>query len=117
MKILNYTPHELVMYSDDFEVLETIKSSGFARANQENELIGEINKYPISKIKYGSVENFPDPQANTVFVVSQITATALKEQGRTDDILIVDKAVRLDNDGKLNIKVGKIVGCMGFAQV
>lgn len=99
------------MYQDK-NCVEVIQSSGVVRAAQENTPDGTIPgspEYPVSRVKFGAVEGMPDPQPDTVYVVSQITAAALKEQGRTDDILIVDRTVR-DSEGK-------IIGCEGFARV
>lgn len=90
-------------------MVDTIESSGFVRAKQENEEAGELNGYPVSAVKYGECLDMPEPVEGTVYVVSQITAVALKAQGRTDDVYIVDQTVR-NNEGR-------IIGCRGFAQV
>jgi hypothetical protein len=108
MKIINLTPHPIVLYKNG-QAIETIPSSGFVRANQKNELIGNLNGWPLSKIEFGECEDMPEPQPGTAYVVSQITANALKAQGRTDDVYIVDGAVRDES--------GRIIGCEGFAQV
>lgn len=108
-KLINLTPHPIVLMDTNGQVVETIESTGFARAKQENTSIGSVNGFPLSQVRFGEPEGMPAPQDGVLFVVSQITANALKDQGRTEDILIVDQAVRDDQ--------GRIIGCRGFAKV
>lgn len=108
-KLINLTPHPIVLMDANDQVVETIASTGIARAKQENTSIGSVNGFPLSEVRFGEPEGMPEPKEGVMYVVSQITANALKAQGRTDDILIVDQAVRDDK--------GRIVGCRGFAKV
>ena len=108
MKIVNLTPHPLNFYKNGQGIL-TIESSGFVRATVTSTQTGVVNGFPISNLTFGQVEGMPEPKKDTIYIVSKITADALKEQGRMDDIFITDKAVR-DQDGK-------IIGCEGLAQV
>lgn len=117
LNILNLTPHKIVVYSQDEEqILLTIEPQKneegkplFLRAEVNQEPLPPLNGFPVHLNSYGVVEGMPDPKEGTVYVVSQITATALKAAGRADDVYIVDKTVR-DSDGR-------IVGCKGFAKV
>ncbi|PRR85515.1 hypothetical protein [Clostridium luticellarii] len=61
---------------------------------------------PLSKSVFGEVENLPDPQEDTVFVVSSIVAQAVS--GRKD-IFIVNDTVRDKN--------GRIIGCRSLAHI
>lgn len=108
MKIVNLTPHEIVVYRES-EIHLRIQSSGFVRASQVEKEAGQVNGIPLKRVAFGKVQEMPQPEKDTVFVVSQITANALKEQGRTEDILITNDAVRDD--------AGKIIGCRSFAKV
>ena len=65
---------------------------------------------PVDRTAYGEVENLPEPQEDTMYVVSLLTAQAAQAGGRsTDDLLVVGEAVR-DTDGK-------IIGCTGFGRI
>ena len=46
-KIINLTPHNLVIYNHN-EIVEIIPSSGIVRVKEENTKIGEILGAPIS---------------------------------------------------------------------
>jgi glucose-6-phosphate dehydrogenase assembly protein OpcA len=105
MKVINLTPHDLNLYKGG-ECVETIKSEGFARAEQVNTHIGNINGYPLSKVTYGEAENMPEPKSGAIYVVSSITAQALKHR---NDVVTPTGMVRDEN--------GRIIGCTGFAKL
>ena len=106
--IINLTPHSIVLMDQNESPVKVIESSGIARAKQENELTGQVNGYPLRKVKFGSTIDLPAPQENTLYVVSQITANAAKNEGRKD-VVITDQEVRSEK--------GHIIGCKGFATV
>lgn len=75
VKMINLTPHAVTFYaSDGNTVLQTIPSSGVARAEQERESVGEVNNIPVFKTSYGAVEGLPDPKRGTIYIVSVLTA-------------------------------------------
>ena len=100
VKIVNLTPHKLNLCGVGIE------SSGVARAAVESQLIGTINGVPVSRNIYGKVEGLPSPEANTIYIVSALTAQACLDRG---DVYITDQAVRDDQ--------GRIIGCNGLAKV
>lgn len=105
--IVNLTPHAVTFYAQDGKtIINTIPSSGIARAVQTRKPINNINGIPVSKTGYGAVEGLPDKQDNTIFIVSVLTAQAAK--GR-DDLYIVDDLIRDD--------AGCILGCKALAQI
>lgn len=108
MKLINLTPHEIVVYREE-KIFLSIPSSGFVRANEVSKLAGNINGIPVKSVSYGAVQGMPEPVEGTIYVVSQITAAALKQQNRTEDIYIVTDAVRDEEN--------KIIGCRSFAQI
>ena len=108
MNLINLTPHEIVVYRED-SIFLTIPSSGFVRANEVSELAGNMNGIPVKSVSYGAVQEMPEPREGAAYVVSQITAAALKSQGRTEDIYIVTDSVRDEEK--------KIIGCRSFAQI
>lgn len=105
MKIVNLTPHELVIYSEEKEI-KRIPSSGIVRVKEENEKIGEINSIPIFKKRYTRSEGLPEPEEDTFYFVSLIVAQANPQR---DDLLLSSDLVRDEN--------GRILGCKSFAQI
>lgn len=122
--IINLTPHTITLYADK-DCMEVVKgtykslvlkegatpiavypSQGVARATSNRELIYTIDNIPVYTTTYGEPEGLPEPRSNTYYLVSALTAQAVK--GR-HDILIVDGAVR---DGE-----GRIVGCTAFGRI
>lgn len=105
--IINLTPHAVTFYAKDGKtVINTIPSSGVARAAQTRKPITEINGIPVSKTEYGAVEGLPESQDNTIYIVSVLTAQAAPER---TDLYIVDDMVRDVS--------GQILGCKALAQI
>lgn len=130
--IVNLTPHKLNFYFDNgsgyLELIKSIESSGMLRAKEVKEDLGRINLsetgsywVPVVRKSFGKVDIPMGSSENVIYVVSQITAQALKEQGRTDDIYIVDGTVRKNEEtGELSADPraqGRIVGCTGLAKL
>lgn len=106
-KIVNLTPHAITFYAPDGQtVIQTVPSSGIARAAQTREVMGDINGIPVSKTAYGAVDGLPAPEPGTIYVVSVLTAQAATDR---DDLYIVDDLVR---DAS-----GAIMGCKALAQI
>jgi hypothetical protein len=102
--IVNLTPHELTLDG------EKIKSSGMLRVETSQKKIGSINGVDIMEKTFGKVEDLPEKKEDTVYVVSSITASAIKEQyPERGDFLIVNETIRDDD--------GHIIGCKNLACV
>lgn len=80
-----------------------------ARVATTKVVVGDIDGFPVNSTTFGDVVDMPKPAKDTVFVVSMLVATALKAAGRTDDIVIVDDAVRDEQ--------GRIIGAKAFGKV
>lgn len=106
MTIINLTPHTVTILAEDGSTIKEIPSSGIARCVTTRERAGEIEGVPINRTVFGEVEGLPAPSEGVYFVVSAITAKALK--GVRDDLLITDDAVRDEQ--------GRIVGCRALAR-
>lgn len=104
-KIINLTPHELIIYKDD-KIVEKIPSSGIVRVKEVNTKTGEIFGVPVYKKEYTESEGLPEPQANTYYFVSIIVAQANPDR---TDLLLSSDLVRDDQ--------GRILGCASFAQL
>ena len=110
MKIVNLTPHALNFLDAENRVVLTVPSSGVARAAQRRENIGTIDvdgvTLPVTRSVFGAVEGLPAPEADTIYVVSALTAQAVPKR---EDVFIVDDSVRDEN--------GRIIGVRGLAHV
>jgi hypothetical protein len=110
MRIINLTPHDITIVRDGAEPL-TIKAAGIvARAEQCREQVGTVDGIPVNHVVYGKTIGLPAPQDGVAYIVSSLTAQAVKttEPSRRD-IYITDDAVRDTN--------GHIIGCRALAQV
>ncbi|AVF26395.1 hypothetical protein [Paenibacillus larvae] len=106
VEVVNLTPHELTILDENNNVIHRIPSSGFARAHQTREHIGDINGIPAYKTSFGEVEGLPAPQEDVIYVVSALTAQAAPHR---DDLYIPDNQVR---DAE-----GRIIGCRALGQI
>ena len=107
MKIINCTPHAITFLREDNSVLATVEPSGtIARASQTRDRVSEVNGIPVNQCSYGSVTGLPDPQPETIYLVSALTAQACRNRS---DVFIVDDAVRNES--------GQIIGCRAIAHI
>lgn len=109
MKIRNLTPHDITIYTNDYnEMPYIIPATGIvARVSTTQEIVGSINGIPVQKIKYGNVENLPEPQEDVVFIVSQMVLSALN--GSRTDVFAPDTG-----KGAVRDKEGKILGTLNL---
>jgi hypothetical protein len=87
MKIVNLTPHAMVLF-DAIGVTEVarIEASGsVARVLTQATEVGVISingaDIPVVETSYGQVENLPESEEDTVFVASILVVSALKALG------------------------------------
>ena len=106
MKIVNLTPHCITILRAEKDPLVLDPSGIVPRAEQHRERVGSVDGIPVSRVSYGDPIGLPAPQADTIYIVSALTAKAAK--GR-NDLYIVDDSVRDEN--------GRIIGCRALAQV
>lgn len=81
MNFVNLTPHTISLANDVGEIVLTVPSTGYCRVATTQEKIGEINGFPINKTTYGVVEGLPDPDPDTVYVVSILVAQQVPDRG------------------------------------
>ena len=77
-----------------------------ARASSTRSQVALIDGIPINSTTFGDVENLPDPQEDTIYIVSVITAKACPDR---NDVFITDDAVRDEE--------GRVIGCRALARV
>lgn len=82
--LLNYTPHELLVYRpDDADPIE-LPRRGIVRCAERQEPGGTFPGTDIARtiVSYGEVSGLPEPEPGVVIVVSQLVVGACPE--RTD---------------------------------
>lgn len=109
INFVNLTPHDVVIYKGDV-VDRTIPFTGIiARAKEETKKVGELDGIPETESTFGEVENLPEPQPNTIYIVSALAAKAARDAGRTVDLRVPHDSVRNDK--------GQIIGCRSLGRI
>lgn len=129
MKIINLTPHDIILYDEEDCFLEegkyTIRdnaapiailpSEGVARASQEIQECGyhipcNGHMIPVRHVVYGEPKDLPAPQKGVCLIVSALTANAAKAASRSIDDLYVPH-------GTVRNEAGAVIGCTGFSKI
>lgn len=115
MRLLNFTPHPLVIYVAG-EVVFTAPSVGGARCEEDRVPVPAVQIWgdgmsstttvPVTLVGFGTVVGLPGPVDGVGYVVSRATAEALP---RREDVYYPDGVVRDDQ--------GRIIGCTGLGRV
>lgn len=107
MKIMNMTPHAINFVSADGTPVLTVEPSGVvARVSAKTETVGAIDEIPVTETIFGSVQDLPDSEPGTIYIVSSLVAGRVPER---DDVFIPSESVR---DEK-----GRIVGCKSLGRI
>ena len=89
--IVNLTPHALNLFRENGEQV-VIESTGLARCTVTTRQVGTCNGIRVNESQFGEVTGLPEPQADTVYVVSAMVLTAL--HGTRPDVLGLSEYVR-----------------------
>ena len=112
MKIVNLTPHALnfMPAGPDGPVVTIPPSGQVARCTvdrvQVNTVAVDGITVPVNQTRFGAVTGLPDPQPDTIYIVSALVAQAVPDR---PDVFIVDDAVRDEQ--------GRIIGARALAHV
>jgi len=114
MKVVNLTPHALnLMPAGPTGPVVTIPPSGqVARCVVDRVQVDTVTvtvdgiSVPVNRTQFGAVTSLPDPQPDTIFIVSSVVAQAVPDR---PDVFIVDDAVRDEQ--------GRIIGCRALAHI
>ena len=68
-QFVNLTPHDVVFKKIDGS-LETIQSSGVARVSTSFKVLRVVRGIVFGETTYGEITGLPDPQPDTLFIVS-----------------------------------------------
>lgn len=107
MKIVNLTPHDVVIVGDEKKVYP--KSGVFARVATHSEVVGEVDGVSIVSQKYGEVDGLPAPEAGTLYIVSMVVRLALPDR---EDLVSPDTSPQ----GAIRDENGMIVGVKQFVR-
>jgi len=101
VKIVNLTPHPVVIEG----VGEIPPTSPPARCEEITERIGTVpgTDIPIIRKKFGKVVNLPEPQNDTIYIVSLPVAQAV----RRADVLAIGEPIRNEK--------GQVIGAKSLA--
>ena len=93
MRLINLTPHELTLVGEKEEIVGRIAPTGqVARVKTLVTEMGQVvvdgHTVPIVATIYGEVENLPDPQDGTMYIVSILVIQALG--GQRSDVVAPD---------------------------
>ncbi len=106
MKIVNLTPHELNFVMGDGAEIKIPPSGMVARVEETSKNVGSVNGIPIIKKTFGQIEGLPEPQENTIYVVSLLTAQAVRDRS---DVFVIGESIRNEK--------GQVVGAKSLAVV
>jgi len=115
-RFVNLTPHEISICHPEkpTEVCLKIPPSGIvARVDAKSEVVGFIDSFKVRRTVYGDVVGLPEPQENTVYIVSTPVLMALKEKGiKRFDVVAPDT----NPDSAVRDPQGRII-CVKYFQV
>lgn len=104
--IVNLTPHAININRHQIDTIEIPPSGTVARCDEVRTNIDSIDLIPVDVVSFGDVEGLPEPQENTVYIVSALVAARVPERR---DVYMPGKAIRDD--------AGRVIGCSGLSQV
>ena len=109
MNIINCTPHVVNVVVGD-KVIDLAPSGVIPRVSVKSELSESIlisgTEVPVYQDTYGELNDLPEQQEGTFFVVSRLVAAAAK--GR-NDLLVPGALIRNE--------AGQPIGCKGLARI
>lgn len=107
-KLVNLTPHTVTLVCGQLTV-EIPPSGQVARVSATAQQVGSIEidgfSFPVVKTVFGEVTGLPEPQEDTVYIVSTLVLSAV--QGRKDVVAPNTGAAIRDSEGR-------VVGVPGF---
>lgn len=108
MTFVNKTPHPIVLRGKKGEETTFPPVAPPARIAITQEVVGELDGFPVRKTVYGQIENLPEPTSDTIYIVSLVV---LQATGRQD-------VVAPDSAGPTAIRSnGQVVAVTGFVTV
>lgn len=98
-KLVNLTPHKIVLLDDNKEVIKELESQWSIRLSTHIEQVGMIDWISITRQVFWNWA-LPEEKAWTKYIVSLPVAKYAKEKGR-EDFLIPGEVVRSEDRSKI----------------
>lgn len=105
INLINLTPHPVNFVTADGDQVDVAPEGIIARLEQHDVLSRWVGRIPVYKTEYGQVQNLPDPQPDTIYIVSGMVLSQVPER---DDVLSPGALIRND--------AGQVVGAGGFKE-
>ena len=96
-KIVNLTPHPLVIKKVDGSLEKIAPTGSIARVASKTEIVGEVNGISIFKQTFGEVLDLPEAQDDVILVVSRM----VKDKVPSRDDVLVPGALLRDSEGNI----------------
>lgn len=96
--LVNLTPYVITVCKTDGTIIRSIPASGrLARVACDTVQYSQLEDIPLTVSVYGEVVGLPDPEENTVYIVSSLVASRVPER---EDVFIPSGSVR-DSEGRI----------------
>lgn len=82
LRLRNFTPHKTLTYVGGSEPV-VLPAEGLARCRETSWIDGawdDDGTLPRTRVSYGAVTGLPEPEAGTIYVVSQLVVTHTPER-------------------------------------
>jgi hypothetical protein len=110
VKLVNLTPHEVVVLDANNVVLRVPPSGQVARVAVKEELVGTVNGVPVYRTTYGAIEGLPEPEQGTIYIVSLLVLQAMA--GKRSDLVAPNTSPT--PLGAVRDAQGRIIGVRSF---
>lgn len=111
MKIVNLTPHDVVVRLESGKELFFPATGETARVKTVSKESGAVAGVPVVTQSYGEIEGLPEPQKGTLYLVSLVARQAAQEQGR-EDVISPDTSPT----GAIRDEKGRIIAVRQFVR-
>jgi len=79
MEIINLTPHSVTICDESGAVIRTIAPTAPpARVASTSSVVDVIDGIPVTMTTFGEVDNLPEPQSDTIYIVSLLVQQAVQ---------------------------------------
>ena len=78
---VNLTPHPIVVRREDGSEFTIAPSGAIARVSTTEKVVDNVDGVPVVVREFGEVENLPEPQDGTIYIVSSLVLSAVKGRG------------------------------------
>jgi hypothetical protein len=107
LKIMNLTPHAVIIRREGFDDVTFVTSGMVARVNSITMPDSEVNNIVVVKNSFFTTKDLPDEEIGTTYIVSMLVAQANPTRR---DLLVPDTSP----EGAIRNKDGQIIAVKGF---